>query len=48
MTLGPLLAGLIASRWGIWGVYLTNGVLLVIAALAAAWLLRPQLKPQPA
>jgi predicted MFS family arabinose efflux permease len=48
MTLGPLLAGLIAGRWGIWGVYLTNGVLLVIAALAAAWLLRPQLKPQPA
>jgi MFS family permease len=48
MTLGPLLAGMIAGRWDIWGVYLTNGALLVVAVLVAAIFLRPQAKAQPA
>jgi MFS family permease len=48
MTLGPLFSGVIAGWSGIWGVYLTNGVLLVIAALVAALLLRPQVQPDPA
>jgi MFS family permease len=48
MTLGPLFSGLIAGWSGIWGVYLTNGLLLVIAALVAVLFLRPQVKLQPA
>ena len=48
MTLGPLFSGVIAGWSGIWGVYLTNGVLLVIAALAAALLLRSQVQLEPA
>ena len=46
MTLGPLFSGMIAGRWGIWGVYLTNGVLLVAAVLIAVLFLRPQVKPK--
>jgi MFS family permease len=48
MTLGPLTSGFIAGRWGIPGVYLTNGVLLVIAALVAAVFLRAQPAPKAA
>jgi MFS family permease len=48
MTLGPLFSGMIAGRWGIWGVYLTNGVLLIGAALLAVLFLRPQAKPETA
>jgi MFS family permease len=48
MTLGPLTSGFIAGRWGIWGVYLTNGALLVIASLIAVTFLRPQAQPQAA
>lgn len=44
MTLGPLFSGMIAGRWGIWGVYLTNGTLLVAAVLVAVLFLRPQVK----
>lgn len=40
MTLGPLISGIVARRWQIEGVYLTNGVLLVAAILVAVWLLR--------
>ena len=39
MTLGPAFSGLFAQQWGIWGVYLTNGVLLIVAIIVAAiWL----------
>jgi MFS family permease len=48
MTLGPMVSGVIARWWGIWGVYLTNGVLLVAAAVVAALFLRPKTQPQPA
>jgi predicted MFS family arabinose efflux permease len=49
MTLGPIVSGVIAGRAGIWGVYLANGALLVLAALAAAFFLRPQrARPEPA
>jgi len=48
MTLGPLTSGFIAGRAGIWGVYLTNGALLVAAALVAVAFLRPRPKPQAA
>jgi MFS family permease len=42
MTLGPLTSGFIAGQWGIWGVYLTNGVLLLVATAVAILFLRPQ------
>jgi predicted MFS family arabinose efflux permease len=45
MTLGPAFSGVFARWWGIWGVYLTNGTLLVIAALVAALFLRSQTQP---
>ncbi len=45
MTLGPAFSGVFARRWGIWGVYLTNGALLVVAALIAAVFLRSQHRP---
>jgi MFS family permease len=45
MTLGPAFSGVFARWWGIWGVYLTNGTLLVIAALVAALFLRSQTEP---
>jgi MFS family permease len=48
MTLGPLVSGLIAGGWGIWGVYLTNGALLVIASLVAALSLRSRPAPETA
>jgi MFS family permease len=35
MTLGPAFSGLFARQWGMWGVYLTNGVLLVVATTVA-------------
>ena len=40
MTLGPALSGVFARPWGIVGVYLTNGALLVAAILVAVWFLR--------
>jgi MFS family permease len=40
MTLGPAISGVFARNWGIVGVYLTNGALLVLAIAAAALLLR--------
>lgn len=48
MTLGPLFSGMIAGRWGMWGVYLTNGTLLILATLVAALFARPQAQPQAA
>jgi MFS family permease len=48
MTLGPLLSGFIAGRTGIWGVYLTNGVLLMLAVGIALLFLRPHAAPQTA
>jgi MFS family permease len=35
MTLGPILSGVVARWWGITGVYLTNGALLVLAVVVA-------------
>jgi predicted MFS family arabinose efflux permease len=35
MTLGPAFSGMFAQRWGMWGVYGTNGALLVGAVLIA-------------
>lgn len=40
MTLGPAFSGMFAQRWGMWGVYGTNGALLVGAALIAVLFLR--------
>jgi len=40
MTLGPAISGLVARRWGIVGVYLSNGALVLLAVLVAAALLR--------
>jgi MFS family permease len=48
MTLGPLFSGVIASWWGIWGVYLTNGALLVAATLLALAFCRPQARQKAA
>jgi MFS family permease len=45
MTLGPAFSGVFARWWGIRGVYLTNGALLVIAALIAAICLRSRRRP---
>ena len=42
MTLGPAVSGVFATSWGIVGVYMTNGVLLAVAILVAATLLREQ------
>ncbi|MBC8444549.1 MAG: MFS transporter [Chloroflexi bacterium] len=42
MTLGPAISGLFARQWGIVGVYMTNGALLVIATAVAAAFLRPR------
>ena len=36
MTLGPAISGVFARWWGIPGVYLTTGALLVLATLIAA------------
>ena len=47
MTLGPLFSGIVADRWDIQGVYLTNGALLVASVLVAVWLLR-EAKPAAA
>jgi predicted MFS family arabinose efflux permease len=46
MTLGPAFSGLFARQWGIWGVYLTNAVLLVLATVVAAVFLRTK-RPAP-
>jgi MFS family permease len=40
MTLGPLVSGVIAGWWGIWGVYLTNATLLVAATVVTIASLR--------
>ena len=40
MTLGPAVSGVVADRWGISGVYLSTGAIVVAAALAAVLLLR--------
>lgn len=40
MTLGPAVSGLVADRWGIPGVYLTTGAVVVMAVVAAGILLR--------
>jgi MFS family permease len=40
MTLGPAVSGLVARRWDITAVYLSNGALLVVSILVAATLLR--------
>jgi MFS family permease len=45
MTLGPAFSGMFAERWGIWGVYATNGGLLAIAALTALVFLRSRTEP---
>jgi MFS family permease len=42
MTLGPAASGVIARWWGIVGVYMANGALLVLAVLIAVLLLRNQ------
>jgi MFS family permease len=42
MTLGPAISGVFARQWGIVGVYMTNGALLVIATVVAAAFLRPR------
>ena len=45
MTLGPAVSGVIARWWGITGVYLANGALLVLAVLIAVLLLRAKKQP---
>ena len=45
MTLGPAISGVVAHRWGIQGVYMTNGALLVLATLVAVLFLRAQKRP---
>ena len=40
MTLGPAISGGFARVWGITGVYLTNGALVVVATMIAVLLLR--------
>jgi MFS family permease len=45
MTLGPAFSGMFAERWGVWGVYGTNGILLMVAALVAVLLLRSKALP---
>lgn len=52
MTLGPALSGVFARWWGIAGVYLTTGVLLVLATLTAVIFCRseecgPEAAPAP-
>jgi predicted MFS family arabinose efflux permease len=47
MTLGPAVSGVIARWWGIGGVYLANGALLVLAVLVAVLFLRNQKQPVP-
>lgn len=46
MTLGPAFSGLFARQWGMWGIYLTNGLLLVLATVVATAFLRIK-KPAP-
>jgi len=49
MTLGPAFSGVFARWWGIPGVYLTNGVLLVVSTIVAVLCLRDQRRTgQPA
>jgi predicted MFS family arabinose efflux permease len=47
MTLGPAISGVFARWWGIGGVYMTNGALLVLATLVAALFLGTQESPEP-
>lgn len=49
MTLGPAFSGLFSRWWGIVGVYMTNGALLVIAlAVAVLFLRKTHPVPEPA
>jgi MFS family permease len=48
MTLGPAVSGLVARRWDITAVYMSNGALLVTSILVAVVLLRqPRAVPEP-
>jgi MFS family permease len=45
MTLGPAFSGMFAERWGIWGVYGSNGILVLGAILVAVLFLRSKASP---
>ena len=48
MTLGPAFGGVVARHWGITGVYMTSGALLVPALAIAVLFLRQHKDPVPA